>query len=117
MKIKLDVRGYAGPDRTIDPKSIVWPDKVLTFTGPHAPLRAKYGEALSHVHNTRRWMATLDRITPDGVVIYRVPRVAFWRKPAGWSADIRQGPDHKLTLIGILALSRMKVLPRPSGLG
>ena len=108
MRIELDVRGYAGPDRRIDPHSIVWPDKVLTFTGPHADLRESYWRALTRVHATRRWMATLDRITPDGVVIYRVPRVAFWRKPSGWSADIRRGPDRKLTLIGILALPRMK---------
>ncbi len=117
MKIELDVRGYAGPNVSINPNSIVWPDKVLTFTGPHAPLRAGYGEALTQIHKTRRWTATRTKITPDGVVIYRVPRVAFWRKPPGWSADIRRDPYNKLRLVGICAIPRMKAQSGPSGLG
>jgi hypothetical protein len=108
MKIKLDVRDYAGPNVVIDPHGIVWPNKVMTFFGPHADLRADFATAVGRVHETRRWMATLDLITPEGVVIYRVPRPAFWRKPAGWSADIRRNHEGKLQLVGILAIPKLR---------
>lgn len=113
MKIELDVRGYAGPNVMIDSSQIVWPQKVLTFTGPHADLRSRFSDAVEQVFKTRRWMATLDKITPEGVVVYRVPRIAFWRKPASWSADIRRATNGKMVLVGILAIPRMKVVKVP----
>lgn len=114
MKIELDVRYVLGADRPIDPHKIIWPDKVLTFTGPHAHPSARFAEALVRIHDTRRWMARLDHVTDDGIVVYKVPRVAFWRKPASWSADIRRDHTQRLRLIGIHAIPGLKAGKGPA---